>query len=68
MAIIAGADGLITNAPAAGREMVTALTEMTRPERLAVDVALWIGMIPQTPIVQTNDLAGATRSGSDEQR
>jgi glycerophosphoryl diester phosphodiesterase len=63
-----GADGLITNAPAAGREMVTALMEMTRPERLAVDVALWIGMIPQTPMVQTNDLAGVTLAGSDEQR
>ena len=53
-----GADGLITNDPRMGREIVDVLTEMTRVERLAVDIALWIGVIPSVEPARTNDLAG----------
>jgi glycerophosphoryl diester phosphodiesterase len=61
--ITRGADGLITNAPALGREMVTVLTEMTQVERLTVDIALWIGVLPEAPPTRTNDLQGAMPLG-----
>ncbi len=42
-----GADGLITNDPAAGRRVLAALAEMEPLERLLLDAALWMGIVPR---------------------
>jgi glycerophosphoryl diester phosphodiesterase len=51
-----GADGLITNDPALGRHVLAQLSELSPAERLLVDVALWMGIVPEAPLPETNDL------------
>lgn len=53
-----GADGLITYDPALGRRLLARLEEMSPVERLMVDVALWMGMVPEEEPEETNDLEG----------
>ena len=61
-----GADGLITYDPALGRRILARLAEMAPVERLMVDVALWMGLIPEEAPEVTNDLAGEIDLGDLE--
>ena len=54
-----GADGIITNDPAVARRVLDTLAELSPVERLLVDVTLWMGIIPEAPEEETNDLEGA---------
>lgn len=62
-----GADGLITYDPALGRRTLSTLGEMSPVERLMVDVALWMGLVPEEESEETNDLAGEIDLGDLEQ-
>jgi len=61
-----GADGLITYDPALGRRILAQLEEMSPVERLMVDVALWMGLVPEEEQEETNDLEGETDLGELE--
>ena len=61
-----GADGLITYDPALGSRLLAALGEMSSVERLTIDVALWMGMIPAEEPEVTNDLEGEIDLGELE--
>jgi len=61
-----GADGLITYDPALGRRVLARLEEMSPVERLMVDVALWMGIVPEEEPEETNDLQGEIDLGELE--
>jgi glycerophosphoryl diester phosphodiesterase len=61
-----GADGLITYDPALGRRLLAQLEEMTPVERLMLDVALLMGVVPEEEPLETNDLEGEIDLGALE--
>jgi glycerophosphoryl diester phosphodiesterase len=58
-----GADGLITYDPALGRRILAQLEDMTPVERLMINVALLMGIVPEEEPRETNDLAGEVDLG-----
>ncbi len=58
-----GVDGIITDEPAMLREVATTMTGLEPVERLLVELALRMGIVPAGPEAATDDLEGETDTG-----